>query len=143
MCENTFPILASKSNAHSASIRRPFHHRRYKPLGKTLTSGLHLIRHESLKHRSRPLLNEQTPRRKLSRRTNSSSMPRSDLSEQSLTRPDNRSESALSNLESEYDNMHTHALSTRKMAAPLCHSQILTDEEDETTSASKRSHCYF
>jgi len=56
-------------------------------------------------------------------------MPHSDISDIDSSRPDHLSESVLSNLESEYDNMHTHGLKTN--------SQIITDDdsEDETTLA--------
>ena len=74
-------------------------------------------------------------------RTDSSSMPRSDLSDISSSRPDNLSESVISNLESEYDNIYTQPTTTM-----MSNSQILTDDDDETTLATTittTNRCYF
>lgn len=86
--EKTYPIVHPKK-----FIKRPSH----------------LIRHQSLKNQNRPLLFESIHRRrKSSRRTDSISMPRSEISSDlQSSRPDNLSESILSNLGSEYDNMST------------------------------------
>jgi len=129
--ENTFPISNSKP------VKRPYHHIRYKPLRKTL----HLIRHESLKARNRPLLLEKY----------STSMPRSDLSDLDSSRPDNLSEDVLSNFESEYDNMGTNGSRLNKSRRKN-HSQIITDgdddedndeSDDETTFRTTVNRCYF
>jgi hypothetical protein len=135
--ENTFPILNTKST------KRPYHHIRYKPLRKTT----HLIRHESLKHRNRPLLFENNYSKKLPQQTDSTSMPRSDLSDVESLRPDNLSESVLSNLESEYDNMHANDLNSNRTTTTIrSNSQIITDaddSDDETTLATTINRCYF
>jgi len=133
--ENTFPILNSKSN------KRSHNHIRYKPLRKTS----HLIRHESLKCRNRPLLFENNQLQKYPQRTDSTSMPRSDISDLESSRPENLSESVLSNLGSEYDNMHAHGSNSKKTIPPKKNnSQILTDEsDDETTLATTINRCYF
>ena len=68
---------------------------------KFLKRPSHLIRHQSLKHQNRPLLFDNSHPRKSSRRTDSTSMPRSEISsDRQSSRPDN-----LSNLGSEYDNI--------------------------------------
>ncbi len=68
-------------------------------------------------------------------------MPRSDLSDLESSRPDNLSESVLSNLESEYDNMYSNKPTTIRS-----NSQIITDDNDsdeETTLATTINRCYF
>ena len=74
-------------------------------------------------------------------------MPRSDLSDLESSRPDNLSESVVSNLESEYDNMGGNSSNPHKMTtvANRSSSQIITDEEsdDETTMATTINRCYF
>jgi hypothetical protein len=133
--DNTFPILNTKST------KRPYNHIRYKPLRKPS----HLIRHESLKYQNRPLLLDNNHSKKLPQRTDSTSMPRSDISDVESSRPDNLSESVLSNLESEYDNMHAHGLNSNRITAIRSNSQIITDDdsEDETTLATTINRCYF
>lgn len=62
--ENTFTVLTNQTNPQSKSIssnKRSYNHVRYKPLRKNSTQTSHLIRHESLKHRNRPLLFEDNP----------------------------------------------------------------------------------
>jgi hypothetical protein len=75
-------------------------------------------------------------------------MPRSDISDMESSRPDNLSESVLSNLESEYDNMYAHDLNSNKTKTTIrSNSQIITDEDDEsddeTTLATTINRCYF
>ncbi|CAF4994694.1 unnamed protein product, partial [Rotaria sp. Silwood1] len=121
--EHTFTALTNQSSLQSKSTssnKRPYNHVRYKPLRKNSTQASNLIRHESLKYRNRPLSFENNPQlnktvynyqsnsiKRPPHRTDSSSMPRSDLSDISSSRPDNLSESIISNLESEYDNIYT------------------------------------
>ena len=160
MSENTFTALTNQSNSLSPT-KRPYNHVRYKPLRKNANQTSHLIRHESLKYRNRPLsfennsqsnktfLNYQSNQmKKLPRRTDSSSMPRSDLSDISSSRPDNLSESVLSNLESEYDNIYTQPINANPTATIMSNSQILSeeDDDDETTLATTittMNRCYF
>lgn len=136
--ENTYPILSTKST------KRPYNHIRYKPLKKSTQ----LIRHESLKYRNRPFLYENNHLKKFSKRTDSTSMPRSDISDMESSRPDNLSEGVLSNLESEYDNMYAHGLNSMKKSTTKNTSQIITDGDDdesdeETTLATTINRCYF
>jgi hypothetical protein len=134
--ENTYPIMNTKST------KRPYHHVRYKPLRK----NTQLIRHESLKHRNRPLSFENNHLKKYSKRTNSSSVARSNLSDISSSRPDNLSEGVLSNLESEYDNMCPQDLNSNRTTTIISNSQIITDESDsdeETTLPTTVNRCYF
>jgi hypothetical protein len=89
--------------------------------------------------------------KKLPHRTDSSSMPRSDLSDISSSRPDNLSESVMSNLESEYDNIYTQPINSNTTATTMSNSQILSDgvdddDDDETTLATTitvANRCYF
>ena len=122
--DNRYPISNTKS------LKRPSNHIRHRLLRK----NSYLIRHESLKHKNQPLLFEKHYLRNLLKRTDSSSMPHSDLSDISSSRPDNLSESVLSNLESEYDNMCTKDSNTTTI---LKNSQIITDDDsdDPTTFA--------
>ncbi|CAF1592457.1 unnamed protein product [Adineta ricciae] len=136
--ENTFPILNTKSK------KRPYHHIRY----KTLRKANQLVRHESLNDRNRPLQYENNnPKRKLPKRTDSSSIPASDQSDIASSRPDYLSEGVLSNLESEYDNMYTQTRHASKSDNNRNNSQIITDQddesEDETTMATTINRCYF
>jgi hypothetical protein len=94
-----------------------------------------------LKHRNRPLVFENNYLKKPLKQTDSTSMPRSDLSDLESSRPDNLSESVLSNLESEYDNMYSNKPTTIRS-----NSQIITDDNDsdeETTLATTINRCYF
>ena len=164
--ENTFIALANQSNPQSkcaSSTKRSYNHVRYKPLRKHSTQTSHLIRHESLKHRNKPLLFDHTSQlnkafynyqsnqmKKLPRRTDSSSMPRSDLSDISSSRPDNLSESVISNLESEYDNMYTQPKTANNTTTALMsNSQILSEDDDDdettlsTTVGTTTKRCYF
>jgi hypothetical protein len=133
--ENTFPILSTKSK------KRPYHHIRYKSLRKTT----HLVRHESLNDRNRTFTVEDNQKTKVPKRTDSSSIPTSDQSDISSTRPDHLSEGVLSNHESEYDNMYTQNLNSNKTTKLMNNSQILTDNEsdDETTLATTINRRYF
>lgn len=133
--ENTFPILNPKPK------KRSYNHIRYKPLQKTS----HLIRHESLKYRNRPLLFENNQLQKYSQRTDSTSMPRSDISDLESSRPENLSQSVLSNLGSEYDNMYANSSNSKKtIPTKKSNSQILSDEsDDDTTLATTINRCYF
>jgi hypothetical protein len=160
--ENTFTVLTNQSNPQSKSVssnKRSYNQVRYKPLRKNSTQTAHLIRHESLKHRNRPLLFEDNPQlnktfynyrlhhvKKIPHRTDSSSMPRSDLSDVSSSRPDNLSESVMSNLESEYDNIYTQPKNSNTTTI-MTNSQILSDnDDDETTLATTiiaANRCYF
>lgn len=80
-------------------------------------------------------------------------MPRSDLSDISSSRPDNLSESVISNLESEYDNIYTEPINSKSTVPMMSTSQILSDDDDdddddETTMATTviaptKSRCYF
>lgn len=162
--ENTFPsALTNQSKSHSPN-KRPYNHVRYKPLRRNANQTAHLIRHESLKYRNRPLSIENNSQinqtylnyssnqmKKLPRRTDSSSMPRSDLSDISSSRPDNLSESVMSNLESEYDNIYTQPSNINTTATTttiMNNSQILSedDDDDETTLATTittMNRCYF
>jgi len=99
-----------------------------------------------LKHRNRPLVFENNYLKKPLKQTDSTSMPRSDLSDFESSRPDNLSESVLSNLESEYDNMHGHGFNSNKPTTIRSNSQIITDDNDsdeETTLATTINRCYF
>lgn len=132
---------------NTKSTKRPYNHIRYKPLRK---SSAQLIRHESLKYRNRPLLFENNHlKKKFSKRNDSTSMPRSDISDMESSRPDNLSEGVLSNLESEYDNMYAHGLNSVKKTTVRNSSQIITDDDDdeesddETTLATTINRCYF
>jgi hypothetical protein len=160
--ENTFTILTNQSNSQSKSIssnKRSYNHVRYKPLRKNSAQTSHLIRHESLKHRNRPLLFDDNPQlnkafynyrlhhvKKIPQRTDSSSMPRSDLSDISSSRPDNLSESVISNLESEYDNIYTTQPKNSNTTTIMSNSQILSDDDENTlatTIATPANRCYF
>jgi hypothetical protein len=176
--EHTFSNRTNQLNApvsRSLSVtKRPYNHVRYKPLRKTSTNTSHLIRHESLKYRNRPLLFDQSqssakisPRytsnhfKRYPQRTDSSSMPRSDVSDISSSRPDNLSESVISNLESEYDNIYTEPINSNTAITIMSNSQILSDDDkdvddddddddddDETTLATTittttKNRCYF
>ncbi|CAF0743350.1 unnamed protein product [Adineta steineri] len=165
--ENTFTALTNQSHPQSKPFlanKRSYNHVRYKPLRKNSANTSHLIRHESLKHRNRPLLYEHTSHlnkafynyqanhiKKLPRRTDSSSMPRSDLSDISSSRPDNLSESVISNLESEYDNIYTQPINSNTTTT-MSNSQILSDDDDDETTlattiaaatAASPHRCYF
>ncbi|CAF2205902.1 unnamed protein product [Rotaria magnacalcarata] len=160
--ENTFTALATQSNSQSKSApsnKRPYNHVRYKPLRKNSTQTSNLIRHESLKYRNRPLSFGNSPQsnrtsynhqshnvKKPPNRAESSSMPRSDLSDICSSRPDNLSESVMSNLESEYDNIYTQPINSNGAITIMSNSQILSDDDDETTLATTitaKSRCYF
>lgn len=166
--ENTFTPLTNQSKSNSTNPKRPYNHVRYRPLRKNgnQTTTSHLVRHESLKHRNRPLSYEhmnapisqtllnypKISNKKVPHRTDSASMPRSDLSDISSSRPDNLSESVISNLESEYDNIFTQSNHPNLPTTMMSNSQILSDEEedddddDETTLATTittKSRCYF
>ena len=118
--DQTYPIVSQKK-----FIKRPSH----------------LNRHQSLKNQNRPLLFDNTHRRQrksFSRRTDSTSMPRSELSSDlQSSRPENLSESLLSNLGSEYDNMSAQDPSNLKANSD--------DDDDEPTLTSTTNHprCYF
>ncbi|UJR28686.1 hypothetical protein I4U23_009915 [Adineta vaga] len=165
--ENTFNAITNGSNLPlkpRSSTKRSYDHVRYKSLRKNPTQTTsHLIRHESLKHRNRPLLFEHTSQfnkvtgnhhinhmKKPSRRTDSASMPRSDLSDISSSRADNLSESVISNLESEYDNIYTQPQNSNTTPSIMTNSQILSDDDDDddettlaTTIATSTNRCYF
>ena len=159
--ENTFITLTNRSNLQvksTTSNKRSYNHVRYKPLRKNSTQTSNLIRHESLKHRNRPLLYENNSQlnktmynyqsnsiKKCPHRTDSASMPRSDLSDLSSSRPDNLSESIISNLESEYDNIYTQPIHSNTTITLMSNSQILSDDEDddETTLATTKDRCYL
>jgi len=99
-----------------------------------------------LKCRNRPLVFENNYLKKPPKQTDSTSMPRSDLSDLESSRPDNLSESVLSNLESEYDNMYGHGFNSNKPTTIRSNSQIITDDNDsdeETTLATTINRCYF
>jgi len=165
--ENTFTVLTNKPNQQQAdgtvpSIKRPYNHVRYKPLRKTSNAAtVHLVRHESLKNRNKPLLFSQTsklnhyrpsihnnnnnslPKGTKTTRTDTSSMPRSDLSDISSSRPDNLSESVISNLESEYDNIYTQPITANNTTTTIMsNSQILSDDDDDD-EPTITSRCYF
>jgi hypothetical protein len=159
--ENTFTAVTNQSKPVSSN-KRPYNHVRYKPLRKNSSQTSHLIRHESLKHRNRPLSFERHPQlnknflnyptnpmKKLPHRTDSSSMPRSDFSDISSSRPDNLSESVMSNLESEYDNIYTQPMNSNATTTIMSNSQILSDEDDDdettlaTTITTTTNRCYF
>jgi hypothetical protein len=157
--ENTFTVLANQTKPVTSN-KRPYNHVRYKPLRKNSSQTAHLVRHESLKYRNRPLLFENNSQlkktfsnyqtnhiKKLPHRTDSSSMPRSDLSDISSSRPDNLSESVMSNLESEYDNIYTQPINSNTTTTIMSNSQILSDDnDDETTLATTittANRCYF
>ena len=163
--ENTFSARSNQSNAlsKSASVgKRPYNHARYKGIRKPNNSQSHLIRHESLKYRNRPLSCEHQSSLskpiqpystnhlvKHPKRTDSSSMPRSDLSDMSSSRPDNLSESVISNLESEYDNIYTQSNNPNKLTTLMSNSQILSDDDDDdettlatTITAATKTRCY-
>jgi hypothetical protein len=73
-------------------------------------------------------------------------MAHSNLSDISSSRPDNLSESVLSQLGSEYDNMCTQGLNSNRTTTIISNSQIITDESDsdeETTLATTINRCYF
>ncbi|CAF1131625.1 unnamed protein product [Adineta steineri] len=142
--ENTFPILNTKSK------KRPYNHIRYKSLRK----NTQLVRHESLNDRNRSVINENNPpKNKFPKRTDSSSIPASDQSDVSSSRPDHLSEGVLSNFESEYDNMYTQNLNSNEKTKIVNKSQIITDNDDdnidnndsddETTLATTINRCYF
>ncbi|CAF3629301.1 unnamed protein product [Rotaria sordida] len=163
--EHTFTALTNQSNLQSKSVssnKRPYNHVRYKPLRKNSTQTSNLIRHESLKYRNRPLSYENNsqlnktpynyqsnPIKKLPHRTDSSSMPRSDLSDISSSRPDNLSESVISHLESEYDNIYTQPINSTTPITIMNNSQILSDNEDDddettlATTITTNNRCYF
>ncbi|CAF2494522.1 unnamed protein product [Rotaria sp. Silwood2] len=161
--EHTFTALTNQSNSQSkpvSSNKRPYNHVRYKPLRKNSTPASNLIRHESLKYRNRPLSFENNPRlnktsynyqsnhiKKPPHRTDSSSMPRSDLSDISSSRPDNLSESVISNLESEYDNIYTQPINLNTTTTIMTNSQILSDDDDDettlATTITTNNRCYF
>lgn len=167
--ENKFAALKSQPHSQSKvrpSTKRAYEHVRYKSLRKNPAQTSHLIRHESLKHRNRPLLFDHTAQlsralgknhgrhvKKPARRVDSSSMPRSDLSDISSSRADNLSESVISNLESEYDNIYAQPTNAHTSATIMTNSQLLSDDEeeddddDETTLAaavaSSATRCYF
>jgi hypothetical protein len=160
--ENTFTALTNQSKS-----KRPYNHVRYKPLRKNSNQTSHLIRHESLKYRNRPLLLENNSKlnktffnyqlnhiKKLPHRTDSSSMPRSDVSDISSSRPDNLSESVMSNLESEYDNIYTQPITSNTTTTIMSNSQILSDDDDDDdddettlattiTTTTTANRCYF
>lgn len=113
-----------------------------------------LIRHESLKNRNRPLLYEnlhaqtKNSMKPITHRTDSASMPRSDLSDMSSSRPDNLSESVISNLESEYDNIYTQSSQGNLPTTTMTNSQILSDDDDDdettlATTITTKARCYF
>ncbi|CAF2409886.1 unnamed protein product [Rotaria sp. Silwood2] len=134
--DNTYPILNTKSTKHSHN------HIRYKPIRKTSN----LIRHESLKHRNKPLSFENNLLKKLPKRTDSSSIPHSDFSDMSSLRLDNISQSILSHIESDYDNMCTEGLNSNPTTTTIINnSQIITDDEsdDQTTLATTINRHYF
>lgn len=150
--ENTF----TNGTNQIKSNKRPYNHVRYKPLRKNSS----LIRHESLKYRNKPLLLDNNSHykfqsnnlKKLPHRTDSSSMPRSDASDISSSRPDNLSESVISNLESEYDNIYTQPINSNTTTTIMSNSQILSDENDDdddddttlaTTITTAANRCYF
>jgi hypothetical protein len=167
--ENTFTTRTNQSNPLSKSAsggKRAHTHVRYKPMRKSSANASHLIRHESLKYRNRPLVfdthsslgkafhpYQSNHLKKYPHRTDSSSMPRSDLSDISSSRPDNLSESVISNLESEYDNIYTEPINSKTTVPMMSTSQILSeddddDDDDETTlattvTAPTKSLCYF
>ena len=115
------------------STRRPVRHVR--------CQSSDLVRHESLKHRNRPLLHD---RKQVCPRTASSSIPRSDLSGQSLSRPNHPSEEVLSNPGSEYDNMRTDRASSKRTTRVNCrYSQISTDEDDEDETSVNRYYFWI
>jgi hypothetical protein len=158
--ENTFTALPNQSKSISSN-KRPYNHIRYKQLRKNSNQTSHLIRHESLKYRNRPLLfqnnsqfnktfsNYQTNHiKKPPHRVDSSSMPRSDLSDISSSRPDNLSESVISNLESEYDNIYTQPITSNTTTTMMSNSQILSDDDDDdettlATTITTANRCYF
>jgi hypothetical protein len=76
-------------------------------------------------------------------------MPRSDVSDISSSRPDNLSESVMSNLESEYDNMYIQPINSNTTTTNMSNSQVLSDDnddDDETTLATTittTNRCYF
>jgi Ca2+-binding EF-hand superfamily protein len=75
-------------------------------------------------------------------------MPRSDLSDISSSRPDNLSESVISNLESEYDNIYTQPINLNTTTTIMSNSQILSDDEDDdettlATTITTANRCYF
>ncbi|CAF3406360.1 unnamed protein product [Rotaria sp. Silwood1] len=135
--DNTYPILHTKSTKHSHN------HIRYKSVRKTSN----LIRHESLKHRNIPLSFENNFLKQLpKRRTDSSSIPHSDLSDISSLQLDNISQSILSNIESDYDNMCTEGVNSNPTTTTIImNSQIITDDEsdDQTTLATTINRHYF
>lgn len=161
--ENTFTAALTNQSKSLTPNKRPYNHVRYKPLRRHANQTAHLIRHQSLKHRNRPLsiennsqinhtfLNYQSNQmKKLPQRTDSSSMPRSDLSDISSSRPDNLSESVMSNLESEYDNIYTQPKNNNNTTTTIMsNSQILSDDEDDddettlATTITTMNRCYF
>jgi len=78
-------------------------------------------------------------------------MPRSDVSDISSSRPDNLSESVVSNLESEYDNIYTQPITSNTTTTVMSNSQILSDDDDDdddettlaTTITTAANRCYF
>jgi hypothetical protein len=76
-------------------------------------------------------------------------MPRSDLSDISSSRPDNLSESVMSNLESEYDNIYTQPMNSNGTTTIMSNSQILSDDDDDETTlattitTTTANRCYF
>jgi len=166
--ENTFTTRTNPNHpvSKSSSVsKRPYNHVRYKPLRRSSINTSHLVRHESLKYRNRPLLLDKNPTfpksghhsypskplKNYPRRTDSSSMPRSDLSDISSSRPDNLSESVISNLESEYDNIYTQTHHGDTPVTIMSNSQILSDDDDDddettlatTITAIAKKQCYF
>lgn len=163
--ENTFVSRANPNNGlskSSSASKRPYNHVRYKLLRRNSANASNLIRHESLKYRNRPLLLEKNPAfhkinqsyqsnasKKYPHRADSSSMPRSDLSDISSSRPDNLSESVISNLESEYDNIYTQTHNGHNTGTIMSNSQILSDDDDDdettlatTITAIAKNQCY-
>ena len=124
--ESTYPISNSKSTKRSTNYKRY----------RSMRRNTNLVRHESLKFRNRPLGLDKNSLAMLKKRTDSSSIPHSDLSDLSSSRPDHLSESILSNHGSEYDNMYTQDLNFNRIPAKN-NSQILTDDDsdDQTTLA--------
>lgn len=128
MQDNTYPILKTKPTRHSNN------HIRYKHVRK----NAQLIRHESLKHRNKPISFDNNNLKVIPKRNDSSSIPHSDHSDVSSSRPDNLSEGVLSNFESDYDNMGTQDLHSNPTTSIIQNSEIITeddDSDDQTTLA--------
>ncbi|CAM4945364.1 unnamed protein product [Rotaria socialis] len=135
--DNTYPILKTKSTKQSCNYTR------YKQIRK----NEQLIRHESLKHRNKPLSFENNNAKKLSKRADSSSLPHSDLSDVSSSRPDNLSKGILSSFESDYDNMGTEELNSNPTTTTIMNnSEMVTeddDSDDQTTLATAINRRYL